>query len=451
MTALIHCVKRDSPIDLEDYLNNSTGWPGTWTVTGSDGIPMFLEQLDPVDFEPGEYEIVFTWTEKPHGTCPDFAGNMLSIFAEPQAEVVSEVSVCNELNVQAPTCIDLTSMVTGDQGVWTAPSNYTGDFSDLTNICFEGLPIGELYEFTYTTSIAQFPCEDVEGFSVITVEDCSCPILNIIDPDPICSFEGILDLQTLETVSISDGYWEVVAGPQSIALNGDIFDANNVLSGEYTLQYSPDDVPAPHCQQFSQVELSVIESLQAGEGQVVEYCFEDMDVLDLNQLLTDSDPGGQWREITIDNPPSESFDESTGMLSGIDLIPGKYDFQYHQDNAQPCEDNFASISIIINGLPEADAGDPVQLNCAFSEFVIGGENTSDGPDFEYNWYSMEGYTLINNDEPELMVTDPGMYVLEVMNRSTGCMMRDSVEVSQVNDQPWNLRWMLFRPLVTLIS
>ena len=348
---------------------------------------------------------------------------------------MSEVSVCNTPMSQAPECIDLTSLVTGDAGDWVAPANYTNDFSDLSNICFVGLPPGETYEFTYTTSVAQLPCSDAEGITVVTVEDCSCPILNIIDPDPICNFDGTIDLENLETENISPGFWDVVDGPEQISLSGTILDASNISSGMYTLQYSPDIQPGPSCAPYSQVTLEVVASLEAGQGQEVAYCFDQMDELDINQLLSGQDDGGTWREITIDNLPSESFDEATGILNGVNLAPGKYDFQYHQDNEHPCEDNFATVSIIINALPEADAGDPAQLNCALEQVVIGGSNTSNGPDYEYNWYSMEGYPLVDNNAPELMVTDPGMYVLQVMNMNTGCMMQDSVEVSQVDDTP----------------
>ena len=48
----------DSRIYLYDYVINSTGWFGTWTVTGPDNIPLSVEQLDPEDMEPGDYELL---------------------------------------------------------------------------------------------------------------------------------------------------------------------------------------------------------------------------------------------------------------------------------------------------------------------------------------------------------------------------------------------------------
>lgn len=425
----------DSRIYLWDYVVNSTGWFGTWTVTGPDGNAMNVEQLDPDEMEPGDWELVFTWAQKPHGTCPDNASNILTIFAEPAIDVVPEASVCNASGSQAPTCVDLTAMVTGDPGNWVAPANYSGDFTDLSNICFEGLPPGETYEFRYITNVAQAPCSEAEGIFIVTVEDCTCPLLNIIDPDPVCNLDGMIDLTTLETSTISPGFWEVADGPQSVSPNGTLLDMTGAQPGVYTLQYNPDQTPAAHCQAFSQVFLTVIESRSSGTGQTIDYCFDQMDELDLNQLLSNNDPGGVWREITIDNPPSFAFDEASGILTGTDLLPGKYDFQYYQDNDQPCEDNFSEVSIIINELPSVEAGESVELNCATEESVIGSAVTSVGPEYAYTWYHMGGNELTNNHLPELMVSDPGMYVLEVMNTATGCMEQDSVVVYMIEDQP----------------
>ncbi len=422
------CTSSDM-INLDDYLDNPSGAPGSWTIIDSNGDEMSMIEIDPDSLGSGSYSVNFQWTDAPQGTCSDMASSILEIYEQPIIDIMPEFSVCNEAGAQAPTCIDLSTFVSDSTGDWVQAPNFTGDFSDITNVCFEGIQGGSTFEFSYLTNVAEFPCQDVGSNTMITVEDCSCPFLNLIDPGPVCNQNDMLVLSDLEGNNIDDGTWSQVGGPQQMDISSGVFEADQLTPGMYTLQYTPVNTPLPHCEQFSQVEIEVIPSFNAGLGTDIEMCEKENEMLVLFDHLVDADNCGAWSDISQSGSAGSSFNPN-GTLQPEALTPGIYKFEYLHDNLFPCDDQASVVSVEINSTPIANAGEDFELNCSVGQGMIGSSASSAGNNIEYEWTSPSGIVIPQNDVMMIEIQEAGTYVIEVRDINTGCNAFDQVEVTE---------------------
>ncbi|PHN00862.1 gliding motility-associated C-terminal domain-containing protein [Flavilitoribacter nigricans] len=115
-------------------------------------------------------------------------------------------------------------------------------------------------------------------------------------------------------------------------------------------------------------------------------------------------------------------------------IPGIY--QLVVANAlNGCTDTLAVEVAMETVLPSADAGDDLTLTCAITEGMIGGPNTSTGPDLSYSWIEIEGQLPGATDTPVVPVDGAGIFRLIVTNNRTGCRDSSQVVVVENNELP----------------
>jgi gliding motility-associated-like protein len=89
------------------------------------------------------------------------------------------------------------------------------------------------------------------------------------------------------------------------------------------------------------------------------------------------------------------------------------------------------VSVFVHAPPVADAGADLTLDCIENTGTIGG-NSSIGPDIQYTWYR-DGQPLPDSDAAQLFIDLPGLYLLEVLDQSTGCMASSFVTVNAVSN------------------
>lgn len=411
--------------------------PGDWTFIDGPEQALFLNDSIWQIFEitPGLYTFEYTLDEMVPTGCTQSSQISIEVNETPNVSVVPEATACNTQSVQGPTCLDLNSFVTGASGEWTAPANYTGDFSDVSNVCFEGLPIGSTYEFVFLTNTAVTPCVDRRLTTLVTILDCDCPNLNISTPSSICNVGGSLDLTTLEDPNIEPGSWSVSGGPQAITLNNNVFDADGIDAGTYTLQYTPDATPPMDCPQNSEVELEVVRSPQSGLPSDRSVCVDDNETINLFDLLEGEDSGGVWEEVSAVQSTANTFDSSAGTFNTTGNDVGVYLFSYGFIDIDPCADVMTTVVVNIEDLPQADAGLDQELNCSETEVLLGGSGTSSGNNFEYSWSESSGVAIANNTTQQISAEQAGTYVLEVTDLTTGCKAYDEVVVTVDSDLP----------------
>ncbi|MCB0637837.1 MAG: hypothetical protein KDC54_14515, partial [Lewinella sp.] len=77
-----------------------------------------------------------------------------------------------------------------------------------------------------------------------------------------------------------------------------------------------------------------------------------------------------------------------------------------------------------------DAGPDALLPCVGASTTLDGSLSDVGPDFIYEWTTINGNILFGEDSPFPTVDAPGTYILTVTNLTTNCSSTDEVTVSQ---------------------
>ncbi|MCB9290831.1 MAG: gliding motility-associated C-terminal domain-containing protein [Lewinellaceae bacterium] len=151
-----------------------------------------------------------------------------------------------------------------------------------------------------------------------------------------------------------------------------------------------------------------------------ELCSRTNTSIQLFNLLEDEQPGGAWS--LTDGPAllPGAFNPNTGIFLPGQQPPGTYLFSYNITAQAPCPNDSASIPVIINERPVADAGEDITLSCTFNIGSLGGSGTSTGPALEYNWSSDDDVDIMNPEQPYIDISQPGTYQLTVLDTRNGC-------------------------------
>ncbi|MBK7871302.1 MAG: gliding motility-associated C-terminal domain-containing protein [Saprospiraceae bacterium] len=121
-----------------------------------------------------------------------------------------------------------------------------------------------------------------------------------------------------------------------------------------------------------------------------------------------------------------SFVGATNTRTVVVNAPGDYTLIVTDTNSG-CTANDITTVIRDTIAPIANAGEPDTITCSRPDALLNGNGSSTGQNFRYTWTTLAG-ALIGNDITET-VTQPGKYVLQVLNVTSGCSSRDSVDIA----------------------
>ena len=183
------------------------------------------------------------------------------------------------------------------------------------------------------------------------------------------------------------------------------------------------------------VTITVNSPVDAGTANAdFHLCEDDILTISLADELNDEDPGGSWSETSIVPSTGGAFNAAAGTFTTTGQSANTYTFVYLVDGVSPCPDDSETVTVIIDPLPIADAGEQQEINCDFSDVEIGGPNTSPGAQFDYEWVNLNTMAVIGN-EATIDVVDAGEYQLTVTNSITGCFSTDVVTVTESTEPP----------------
>ena len=413
-------------INLNDYIVDiATAPPGMWSAVGTTPVDASGD-VDVSGLTPGIYLFRYTYDPQPPVGCTPFED--LPIMIDGTADfTVMDFQPCNNVVSSGDECVNITSLITGGPGTWIVPANYPGDASDLTAVCFDGLPIGEQYIFGYAIDNSANSCPDDTLFTTLTVVDCNCPNIIVSEPDPICnSSSTTFNVTTLEGPLTTAGSWTALDtnGDPIGLLFGESFDPFGQVPGDYTLIFTPDNIDPACDPQTSEVILTIVADSDAGDGGMDEVCAGDAEMFDLFTLVVGGEAGGTWTETSAVPSIDNAFDAAGGTFNSAAQREGTYTFQYTLDGAAPCTGDATTVTVAIVATPVADAGVDGVVSCDAS-FDLGGPGTSMG-NHSYAW------TLNGNNvgaEATLTATQEGVYILTVTDDNTLCTSSDEVEVT----------------------
>jgi len=181
------------------------------------------------------------------------------------------------------------------------------------------------------------------------------------------------------------------------------------------------------------VTVNVNQTLSAGTpNEPVRLCQGTALPIQLINLLTGADPGGTWSEVSSVPSLAGAFNAQTGTFLTNGQPAGTYRFKYTRTAPAPCPSDEATVEVVIDPLPVANAGADKQLNCLVLSATLGGPGTSSGAGIVYEWRRDTG--LIGNTI-NLITGEAGVYTLLVTN-SAGCTASDAAVVTVDDELPF---------------
>jgi hypothetical protein len=182
----------------------------------------------------------------------------------------------------------------------------------------------------------------------------------------------------------------------------------------------------------SQVTLTINQPVHAGTANApLHMCAGTSLPVQLSNLIVGADFGGQWTETSAVHSLPGGFNATTGTFLTGGQPAGTYTFKYSLKGASPCPDDQATVSVILDPLPVADAGPDKAINCNQLAVGLGGSNTSTGVGVVYNW-TQNGQTVGNT--AQIFTGTSGDFVLAVTT-AAGCTDSDLVHVILDNEVP----------------
>lgn len=137
-------------------------------------------------------------------------------------------------------------------------------------------------------------------------------------------------------------------------------------------------------------------------------------------ILWTSDDGSVIVGDTTENPTVNA--PGIYVMEVTDMVNGCTDSD-QVDVAEDIEDPNILIS------------DPQLLTCLVDTVLLDATSSSSGSDYTVLWTTMDGHIITGENSLELMVDEPGTYLLEILNTENGCSSTEDVIVLQNLDTP----------------
>ena len=312
---------------VEDSGNPSTGniSGSTVTLTGQ-----------PVGF------YIFTYVlSSPVAGCASESVPVIISVSEPPSVTVMDYFPCNIAMGMDSTTIELNTLVSDPTiGSWT---DATGAPVVNTLLDFDGMAVGTMVTYTFTTNIAVAPCTDQPYTVTLTVADCDCPSFVFAQPPIVCSDDGMVNLDVLVLPPTPAGFWTLVNQPSGSTANivGSMLNATGTVAGIYTVAYNLSDAPQG-CQSSEVLDITV--SVPSTAELTTDHIIcntntngEDTSY-DLNDAINPGGEGGVWTDengVTITNTD----------IDFLGLADATYTYTYTLASDAPCEPFIGSITI----------------------------------------------------------------------------------------------------------
>ena len=400
--------------DAEVMLDGSGSSEGTdiiyeWTSTNSSSIQN-PTTTNPTVSEVGTYQLEVTNTTT---NCTTTATvNVTQNVTPPTAEAGDGGTI---------DCMNSTVTLNGNGS--SSGTNFTYEWNSINGNIASG-------DFTL------MPIVDNEGIYILTVTDTTNHCI-AIDSSEVTA-NGILPMANagtdriinceIETVqldgsesSLGVGYsYEWITDEGNIASGGDFVVPLVTAGGEYTLIVTD---TINFCSSTSTVTVTV--------DTIAPIALPDqvgpLTCIDNELTLTNQNSSGT-NGITFQWTTTNGSIINATPFGDI-IVNGAGDYTLIvKDNNNQCTGSEVMTLEADNDLPEAEAGAAVVLTCDDTAVNLDGTASSMGNDFTYSWTTISGNIISGNETLEPEIDEEGMYHLEVMDTTNGCIMLDSVEV-----------------------
>ncbi len=314
------------------------------------------------------------------------------------------------------------SVLSGPQGVLNG-----------TSYAITGLSPGQAVEIEVTATGAG-ACGNSRATASCVAQNCPTLLLVINGTLSVCA--GAPAQVAFNFAGSSQGpftvTYQVNGGPPvtSIFTNGQTLPVNTAVTTTITALSIVDNA-LPSCSYSSNASWTVFvtQPQRAGTAVAPQRLCAGADVsIVLSDLLVGSSPGGTWTETSALPSTGGAFNPANGMFRTLGQAAGTYLFTYTVSGPVPCPQDQATVTVLLEPAPRADAGPDQLLTCNMGMVSIGGNQTDTGPGISYLWSSTTPGVVIANATARIIeVAQPGVYRLVATN-AAGCVGTDEVEV-----------------------
>jgi hypothetical protein len=408
--------------------------PGFWSVIDPLNKPVTVNPDKTINVNglaEGKYDLVYTLSPAPSGTCPKSNMVILDIVNEKTAVLKASETVCTVDKGNDDNILDFRDLIVSGYagGTWSNTDNAPVVFNNPpVAINFSNATIGQTYTFSYSVDNAA-PCVDKLYTIEIEVIDCTCPPIKPGDPADVCTSAGTVTLSPQYDDPANPGKWQSVTVP----ITNNVANVAALASGNYTITYVV-NTPTPGCPDRVDRTLTVVKAKSVGTPADDQVCSNEPETISLANLLTGEDAGGNWKEVSAKPSTGNAFNATAGTFNTTGQAASSYQFEYSFSNQTPCPDIKQVVTINIVSAPTAQAGNPDTLSCAVAEVTIG-DPTDNQPNVSYQWTHDGGIAVPNADKATAKVNFGGKFTIKVTNSVTGCSATDDVIITVDPNKP----------------
>lgn len=249
------------------------------------------------------------------------------------------------------------------------------------------------------------------------VADFDLPTTFCQNEDPI-----VLD-DFLTNTTTPNGTWTIDGIPSAT------LDPANLASGSHLVSYFLDQ---SGCTASSNLSFEIIPIPNAGTPvqDTFNFCADLDTTLFLENFVTNAEPGGLWTLEQSPLPVSPSFVLDGGAIGLTSPPIGSYAIRYTIDGSSDCPASTTDLTILVEPLPPAMAGEDQMLFCPEDQLVLGDQSTTEDPILVYTWTNEQNQAISNS--PTATVNEVGSYILNTLNSVTGCTNQDTAIVTSSN-------------------
>jgi len=344
------------------------------------------------------------------------------------------VEIQNELTAPQITCGNATTnSVTFSWPAVAGASGYqvvdvSGPAGTLTGTTYtvNGLTPGQSVEIQ-VIAISSGPCGDVSSNATCAAATCTPLTVSLSGINAVCTGSGadvVFDFNTtlagpfIVTYTIGSGAQQMVTLSDGGVISLPNLSATTTLNViSITMLNSPDCVYPGNASRTITVNPPVNSGTATAPSRV---CSGAANSVNLVNLLSGQDAGGQWVETSATPSTGGAFNAAAGTFTPTLQAAGTYTFAYRLTGTAPCPNAETQVTVVVEPAPNADAGSDQTLTCNMGMVTLGGSNSSSGQGITYAWTSTTPGVVITNPNLQLIdASQPGTYTLTVSN-DLGC-------------------------------
>lgn len=240
-------------------------------------------------------------------------------------------------------------------------------------------------------------------------------------PTGLCQSSGTVDPNTwLSATTTTGGQWTVDGQPFTS------FNPASLSAGPHQIRYR---VVLGPCSAENIRTITIAVPPNAGSpAPAQQLCRGDNSIINLFNLLTGADAGGQWQDVSP-IPAGSAFNAASSNLTTAGLPTGSYLFRYTLTGQSGCPNAQNEVAVTVNEVPSAQAGPDATIDCDQPSQLLGSAPATD-PNLSYSW-TLGAQALHTGSVPQWTAIAGGTYTLLVENSQTGCSAEDEVVVTSL--------------------